>query len=89
MPPETNFWDPRVLLPYSLRSAMKLFERELAQCTRFSPAPSEFIGMVDGYPESFYDLLSSAPDMIDSDSSSTGSNHPSQKCNMLHRLGLE
>jgi hypothetical protein len=47
---ETKFWDPSKSLPYGLRNATELFERELAQHACPSLAPSEFVGMVDGTP---------------------------------------
>lgn len=55
----------------------------------FPPLATSFRvpGTMDGYPESFYDLLPSTPDAMDSDSSSARGDHPSRECNMLHLLG--
>ena len=76
MLPETEFWDPSVSLPCGLRNVVELFERELAQHVRLSSVHSEFMGMVDDHLESFCNLPPSTPDVMGSDSSSTGSRRP-------------
>lgn len=61
---------------------MELYEWELARRSHLLLASSKFVGMMDGYPESFYNHLPSTLNVMDSDSSFAGSNHPSWECNM-------
>lgn len=86
MPPEAEFWDPRITLPSGIRDATMLFERELARrsCCSTMPNLSRFMGMVEQHPEFICILLPSTLGNTDSESSSDGSCHPARERNMLH-----
>ena len=60
-------------LPFGLRNAASVYVREVHKAAqRFQPA-SQFVGMMESYPDSVHDFLCYEDPL--SDSSSTGDNH--------------
>lgn len=74
------------MLPFGMRDVVMLFEQEVARHNhRLSvPSFSRSVGMMERDLEFVYDLLLSTLGNTDSESSSEGSYHLVQVCNMLH-----
>jgi hypothetical protein len=79
MPPENDFWDPSVTLPFGLKNAATLFELEITERTRRARPPSARIIVAADYaPTLVHDLLEGESCDSSSESSPGKENHPSR-----------
>jgi hypothetical protein len=85
MPPERDFWDTSIPLPFRLRNAAALFEWELTEWKcRASPLYAQFVGMTNYAPTSVHDLLDEESSGLSSETVQHKDSHPSWQCNMVH-----